>query len=399
MESQKPDDFEFNFGDPKNLEFELSPEDESSKKPASVRRGLIEMLVDPRTIQGLMMCGGGLLVLGLVVWLWSIGIFENPKLVAVCLGIGNLGLLGAGVGLVRGTKNQTAGMAITLLSCLVLPLNLWFYDAQGLITLSQGGNLWVPALVCCAIYVGVARLLANAKFVYAIVGGITMTGILFLADSHVGRLWEIMAPSTFLVVLGILCIQIERAFAPGEGPFSRDKFGKAFFNAGHAVLASGLALLLGGRIVGWLYEPFLQNFDFFVKPGVATEKNQMLLALVLTLGATYSYFYSQFVVKARGKYTVSAVLTCLWSVVFLLDALSITLTSELLLVVAGIIALLANLAVPLSRQMDAFTMELKTEWEDLLARFANSGPMFVKVLNLLLITLASALYIRARLSS
>lgn len=40
---------------------------------------------------------------------------------------------------------------MTLLACLLMPLNLWFYDAQGLITLREGGHLWIPAVVCCAL--------------------------------------------------------------------------------------------------------------------------------------------------------------------------------------------------------------------------------------------------------
>ena len=159
--------------------------------PRPPRQSWIEVLVDPKTLNGLMLCGGGLLVLGLVIWLWSIGVFANKLVVASCLGVGNAALLAVGVLGTRYSPYQTAGKAITMLACLVMPLNLWFYDAQGLITLDQGGHLWVPALVCCAIYVLVARVLADPMFVNAIVGGVVMTGLLFLADSQVGKFWEI----------------------------------------------------------------------------------------------------------------------------------------------------------------------------------------------------------------
>lgn len=99
------------------------------------RRTLVEYLLDPRSLQALMITGGALLVLGLVVWLWTKGVFDNPVVVASCLGAANIGLLAGGAAMVRFSRYQTAGRAITLLACLVLPLNLWFYDAQGLITL------------------------------------------------------------------------------------------------------------------------------------------------------------------------------------------------------------------------------------------------------------------------
>ncbi len=275
---------------PDSVEVEFTPNEEQQIPPAETappgRRNWIEVLVDPQTLQGLMLCGAGLLVLGLVVWLWSIGIFENKLVVATCLGAANFALLAIGVSGARYSRYQTASKAITMLACLVMPLNLWFYDAQSLITLDQGGHLWVPALVCCGLYVLVARVLADPRFVYAIVGGVTMTGLLFLADNQVDRLWEVMAPSSFLVVLGMICIHVERAFPPAAGPFSRANFGRAFFHAGHVVMGLGLTVLLVGRLVGRLYEPFLSGWDWVSLPAVATQTNLLLLALALALGAS-----------------------------------------------------------------------------------------------------------------
>ena len=300
--------------------------------PEAGRRNWIEVLVDPQTLQGLMLCGAGLLVVGLVVWLWSIGIFENKLIVAASLGVANFALLAVGVSGSRFSRYQTASKAVTMLACLVMPLNLWFYDAQGLITLDQGGHLWVPALVCCGLYVLVARMLADPLFVNAIVGGVAMTGLLFLADNQVGRLWEIMAPSSFLVVLGMICIHAERAFPPEEGPFSRANFGKAFFRAGHVVMGLGLMVLLVGRLVGRLYEPFLTGWDWLSLPAVATQTNLQLIAFALALGAAYSYVYSQIVVQAKGRYLASAVLTLIWSAIILFDVLHIQQTAVVLVV-------------------------------------------------------------------
>lgn len=307
------------------------------------RQSWIEVLVDPRTLQGLMSCGGGLLVLGLVTWLWAIGVFENKMIVAAGLGVANFGLLALGVSGARYSRYQTGSKAITMLACLVMPLNLWFYDAQGLITLDQGGHLWVPALVCCALYVLVARALADPLFVNAIVGGVTMTGLLLLADHQVDRLWEVMAPSSFLVILGILCIHVERAFPPEEGPFSRKNFGRAFFNAGHVVMGLGLTVLFIGRVVGRLYERFFVHVDWLTLPEISTQANLKLIAIALVLGATYSYVYSQIIVQAKRRYVGLALLTTAWAATMVLDVLNVALTVELLMILTASTALVASL--------------------------------------------------------
>ena len=104
-------------------------------------RIMFEALLDPRSIQWMLMLGGGLLVLGVIIWLVSLGIFEDPTVLAVAMGIGTLAILGGGWWLVLKTRFRTAGQALTFLGCVVAPLNLWFYDAQNLITLDH--NLWI----------------------------------------------------------------------------------------------------------------------------------------------------------------------------------------------------------------------------------------------------------------
>lgn len=309
------------------------------------RKSWIEVLVDPRTLQGLMSCGAGLLLLGLVTWLWAIGVFENKLVVAISLGVANFGMLALGVAGARYSRYQTASRAVTMLACLVMPLNLWFYDAQGLITLDQGGHLWVPALVCCAVYVLVARLLADPLFVNAIVGGVTLTGLLILADHNVDRLWEIIAPSSFLVILGIICIHFERIFPPEEGPFSRKNFGRAFFDAGHFVMGLGLSVLLVGRVAGRLYEELFVNVDWFAKPEVATQANLKLIAIGLVLSATYTYVYSQLVVQAKRRYLGLVLMTLAWAAILVLDVLQVSLTLEFLMLLAASTSLVASALV------------------------------------------------------
>lgn len=325
-----------------------APADEpaaAEPQPAPAR-SLVDRLLDPRSLQALMACGGGLLVLGLVVWLWSVGVFENRLVVAGLLGGANLAALAGGVALVLRSRYQTAGRGVTLLASLVLPLNLWFYNAQGLITLKDGGHLWIPALVICGLYAATARLIKDARLVYALVGGVTMTGLLLLGDQQVDRFWEVISPSCLLVVIGVASIHIERLFAPGDGPFSREKFGAAFFHAGHCALAAGLGVLLCGRLVGWFYEPLVAHFHTLAMPDVATVANVQLIALGIALTGAYSYFYSIFVSGRGARYAYSGLLSLLWCGVIGLDLLAVPMTEALL---TGILAAAAVVAYAASQ--------------------------------------------------
>jgi hypothetical protein len=89
-------------------------------QPAPRARGVVELLLDPRSLNLMMMCGGALLTLGLVAWLWAVGVFENKVVVACLLGGANLAALAAGAALTLRTRHQTAGKAITMLASLVL---------------------------------------------------------------------------------------------------------------------------------------------------------------------------------------------------------------------------------------------------------------------------------------
>jgi hypothetical protein len=317
-------------------------------------RNLMEILLDPRSIQWLLVLGGVLLVVGLVIWLAAAGYFENKLFVAVCLGAGNGALLAGGWALIRFTRYQMAGRAVTLLACLLMPLNLWFYNAQGLITLSEGGHLWIPALICCVLYAVSARLLRDPMLVYVLVGGVTLTGLLILADRDVQGFWEIARPSTLLVVLGLLCIHAERVFPEGEGPFSRRRFGLAFFWSGHAVLGAGLLLLLGAQVCGdWLYDPFFQSLyaaHDAAQPAIITTEMGRLTALCLVLAGIYAYFYSDLVVRRIGVYVYLAVMAVLWAEVLLLQYLVWKFgwqvrVMEVLILVLALTGLAANLAL------------------------------------------------------
>lgn len=319
--------------------------DSSRPEPAAKREPIdwFRLILDPKSLQILMACGGALLAIGLIVYLWAVGVFEDPLVMAGVLGTANLGLLGGGALLVTKSQYQTAGRGITLLACLLLPLNLWFYDAQGLVTLSEGGHLWVPALGICVLYAAIARLLKDSLFVYTLVAGVTMTGLLILADGKVERFWEVVAPSTMLVAIGVVCVHVERLFSTNGGPFSRENFGRAFFHAGHVVLGSGLGVLLAGRLTGWFYDSNFASLDWFAIPDVATVTSMKLVALGLVLVSVYTYLYSQLVVDRGGRYGYSALFLLLWGEVISLDLLNIPMTAELVVALTTVTGLFATL--------------------------------------------------------
>src|SRR5262249_11801086 len=191
-----------------------------------------------------------------VLWLYAIGVFENPTVVAALMGAGTVGLMFGGWGVLRKTRYQTAGRALTLLACLIMPLNLWFYHAQGLHPFTLFEQLWVAALVCCALYAASAWVLRDPLFVYTLVGGVTVSALLLLASvDGPAEFWQVTHPAVLLSVLGLVCLHLERAFPEQEeGSFTRKKFGLPFFWSGHVVLALGLLLVLGAQLyAGWYH--------------------------------------------------------------------------------------------------------------------------------------------------
>jgi hypothetical protein len=323
-----------------------TPEKKAPRAPAQPRQPLWEIILDPRTIQWLLGLGAVLLVLGLVIWLAALGIFENPLVVAVALGIGNAAVLGGGWAVIRFSRYQTAGRAITLLACLVMPLNLWFYHANQLVTLE--GHLWVAALVCSALYMASALVLRDPLFVYVFNGGIAMTGLLMLANA--GRFWEIASPAALLVVLGLLSIHVERAFADVAGPFGRRRFGLAFFQSGQVLLAAGLLLVLGAQLAGdWLYRPVFQPiYERWNAgpPAIVAEAWGQYLALALVLVGSYAYFYSDMVVRRLGLYVYLGVFTFLWAEMLVIELVADKVPTEAAIITLALTGLAANLLQP-----------------------------------------------------
>lgn len=328
-----------------------SPSTPNVKRPSVLRR-MFEALLDPRSIQWLLTLGGALAVLGLIVWLVSLGIFESSLHTAIAFAVGTLGVLGAGWSVTLKTKYKTAGRALTFLGCVVAPLNLWFYHAQGL--LSVDGHLWVGAAICCLAYVATVIVLRDPLFIYAIEAGVTLTVLLLLAD--LGRIADPTWLSLFAMVLGLLSLHTERAFSNDDSAeFSRRRYGRPLFECGHLQIASSLLILLGVQVFGWFYEPIstlLQGWN--VTPSSSLIANSRLLALGIWLAGAYAYLYSDLVIRRTGRDIYNAAF-CL--IMAELTALFHTdMRSEWLITALALTALVANVIQLLlvRRESDAF---------------------------------------------
>ncbi len=347
--------------------------------PRPPRKPLLEILLDPRNIQWLLAFGGGLMFVGVVILLWINEVF-TPTVLAGVLAVSNLAVLLGGWSLLRLTRYQLAGMALTLLACLVMPLNLWYLQAHDLLTLE--GHLWVAGLICCALYAVSAWVLRDEAFVYVLVGGVAAAGLLAIASLKPVPMhfWEVVAPSTMLVALGLLCIHAERAFPEAEGPFGRKRFGLAFFFSGHAALAAGLLLMLGAFVTGkWAYPLFEALYR---ERGVGPSSivgTYHWLALVLVLAAAYAYAYSDLVVRHVGGYVHIAALTLLWALVLAFEEFKIELSVDVAIALLAGLTLVINLLQGLAAKDSPYTrtmpilavlLPLLAVWLGLV-RFAN----------------------------
>jgi hypothetical protein len=262
---------------------------------------MLEALLDPRSIQWMLTIGGGLCVLGLIVWLVSLGVFEDPRVLAAALGVGTLAILGAGWFVALRTRFRIAGQALTFLGCVVAPLNLWFYHTQNLVTVD--GHLWVGGVVCCLLYAATVWVLRDGIFMYACEAGVTLTILLLLAD--MGKITDTTWLSLFFMVFGLMSIHAERCFSPAaESQFPRRRFGLPLFWSGHVQIGASLLILLGSQLLIWLVEPASQLFGFEWAGNVLT--NNYLLAAGVWFAGVYAYLYSDIVVRRVGVYLALA---------------------------------------------------------------------------------------------
>lgn len=294
-------------------------------------------LIDPRSLQGMMMLGGGLMVLGLIVWLISKGIFENTLVVAAVLTAASLAVHGAGCLVALKTRYKIAGQALTFLGCILLPLNLWFYHAHGLMTLE--GNLWLGGVVCCVIYAATVLLLKDPLFMIAVEAGLTLTALLLLANQ--GTISDAGYLSLVLMGLAIVSIHAERAFAPEAPVFDRKRFGLPVFWSGHVQLAAALLTLLVSQLLAVFFAPDRQlSLSYHWHWGGNWLTQNYWLAGGLWLAGAYAYFYSDLIVRRIGVYIYLAA-GCL--IAAELTLIGDRLPAEVLIATPAITALLLTL--------------------------------------------------------
>jgi len=341
-------------------------------KPTVMRR-MFEALLDPRSIQWMLMIGGGLCVLGLIVWLVSVGLFDNKKVLAVGLGVGTLAILALGWYVTLRTRFNIAGQALTFLGCVVAPLNLWFYHAQNLITVD--GHLWVGGVVCCLLYAATVYVLRDPLFLYACEVGVTLTTLLLLAD--MGKITDAPLLALFFMALGLISIHAERAFSPApESDFPRRRFGLPLFWSGHAQIAVSLLVLLGSQVLGWLLAPARVWFEYRWPGNLLTRSD--LLAGGLWLAAVYAYLYSDIVVRRVGVYLALAGFCLVMAEVTLLLGI---IRPEWVLAIMALTALAVNFA--------------RFRWPDLNDNLRRVIPPVALALSILPVFIGIVLHMRA----
>ncbi|MSR25432.1 MAG: hypothetical protein EXS06_00220 [Planctomycetaceae bacterium] len=224
---------------------EGGPRDDAAAEPAI--GAWLRVLLDPRSIERLLVAGGCLSILGLIATLVSLGVFEDPRVVALALVSATLFLLGAGWGVTLRSRYHRAGQAITFLACVAAPLNLWYLDWQGIVTVD--GHLWVGGLVCCLAYAATVVVLRNPVFFWAVEVGVTLTTLLLLGDLGRGTdsAWVCIA----LLGLAAISIHAERAFAIEDPVYDRRRFGRPLFLAGQVQLLAAAIGLLGLQLAAW----------------------------------------------------------------------------------------------------------------------------------------------------
>jgi len=277
----------------------------------SVLRRMFEALLDPRSIQWMLMIGGGLLVLGLVVLLVNLLDLKAPYIVAGSMGIGTLAVLAGGWFLTMKTKYKTAGRALTFLACVIAPLNLWYYHVQDLMTIQN--HLWVGGVVCSLLYIATVRILRDPLFLYAVEAGITLTVLMFLPVVHVNL--DAPTVSLALLALGAISIHAERGFSAEVEQFSRQAYGLPLFWSGQVQTGAALLVLLGSQFLGWMDEPIARMTGFGFQGNLLTTAP--LLAGTLWLVGAYLYLYSDFVVRRVGVYIYAGAFCLLMAIVTL----------------------------------------------------------------------------------
>ncbi len=335
-------------------------------------RRMFEAMLDPRSIQWLLTLGGGLMVLGLLIWLISMGLFKNPLMLAVLFGMGTLALLVGGWFVALKTRYHIAGRALTFLGCVVAPLNLWFYHAQDLLALDHG--LWLGGVACVLLYAATVWVMRDGLFMYAVEVGVTLTAVLLLGSF--GLAGHATQLSILLMGLALASIHAHMLFSERAETFDRRRFGLPLFWCGHAQLAASLVILLFTQIAGWM-EPVVNLFQ--LPDGGVLLTNSRWASGLLWMAGAYAYLYSDLVVRRIGVYTYLAAIALVMA--------EVTLLGFDVLGVEGLIAALAITALGVSLLTKVIS---PTE-----TRLARAIPPLALMLSALPVVLGIFLHMRA----
>jgi hypothetical protein len=372
-ETPKPADSTHSFKTHTFLDPPTAPVAAKSEPKTPLARRMFEALLDPKSIQWMVILGGGLMVLGLIIWLASLGIFKSPLAIEAAIAIGSLALLAGGWYVVLRTPYHVAGRALTFLACAVLPLNLWYCHAQGLLTMDQG--LWVASLFCCLLYAATVFVLRDSLFMYAVEVGATLTVLLLLASLSLAS--NVTTVSLALMALALISIHAERAFDVKAAVFTRGQYGLPLFWSGHIQLAASLLLLLACQIPGWMAGPASIFLD---SSWVENSLGQrFLLCAGLWLVGAYAYLYSDIVVRRIGVYAFLAGFCLVMAQVTLIVGFEIS--TETVIILLSITALAATV---LDRTFGGKDM-----------RLARALPPLAVVLSSLPILLGVLIHLRA----
>lgn len=314
----------------------LDPAPASPRPPGAparpALRRMFEALLDPQSILWMLLLGGCLAVLGLIVWLVSLGVFDDPRVLAALFALVTLAILAAGWAVTLKTRYRTAGRALTFLGCIVAPLNLWFYHAQGLLTLDD--RLWIGGVVCCLLYAATLFVLRDAVFIYAVEGGVTLTVMLLLAE--IGAVSDPAALSLCLLALAMISIHVDRAFPVAAQEFDRRRYGMPWFWSGHVQLAAALLILFGSQLLNFVAGPLSAWLSMRPPDNLLTQNHW--LAGAIWLAGAYAYIYSDLVVRRVGAYASLSALCLVMAEITLLRLIPST---ELELLIAGALAVTA----------------------------------------------------------
>jgi hypothetical protein len=146
--------------------------------------------------------------------------------------------------------------------------------------------------------------LQRPLFLYALQAGMTLTGLLLIADF---RSVSVMDAAVMLASMGLVAIHLERAFPIG-GEFDRQRFGPPLLWTGLAQLAFAVVAVLPLQVLQWSDVP-LTTVSWLID--VARLDVTPLVAAGLWLAAAYAAFYVAMVPRLAGGWTTLAACGCL----------------------------------------------------------------------------------------